>query len=115
MILRDLDFEAMKECADMVTGTHDFESFTYSSDEQPSTNCDVTISRFEFGEPLIEYRIRANRFVRHLVRRLVGTILQVGQEKMTVQDFSDLLHKPSKNKSGHGASAKGLILEEVVY
>lgn len=115
MILGDLDIDAMRECAEMVTGSHNFESFTYSSDEQPSTDCEVSHSRFDFTHPLIVYRIKANRFVRHMVRRLVGTILQVGQGKMAVQDFSDLLHKPSKNKSGHGASAKGLILEEVVY
>lgn len=115
MLLGDLDFNAMKDCAKQVKGTHDFESFTYSSEEQPSTDCEVTFSQFEFNDPLIVYRIRANRFVRHMVRRLIGTMLQVGQGKLTVNDFSDLLHKPSKNKSGHGASAKGLILEEVVY
>lgn len=115
MILGDLDLGAMKDCADLVAGSHDFESFTYSSDEQPGTTCEVTHSRFDFDNPLIVYRIKANRFIRHMVRRLVGTMLQVGQGKMAVQDFSDLLHKPSKNKSGHGASAKGLILEKVDY
>lgn len=115
MILRDLNMDAMKRCAEILLGRHDFESFTYSSDEQPSTTCEVSASDFEFGDPLITYHIEANRFVRHMVRRLIGTMLQVGQGKMTVEDFSDLLHKPSKNKSGHGASAKGLILEKVRY
>lgn len=115
MVLGDLDLDAMQECADMVLGKHDFESFTYSSDEQPSTACEVTMSELKFGDPLITYRVEANRFVRHMVRRLIGSMLQVGQDKMTVEDFSDLLHKPSKNKSGYGASAKGLILEKVGY
>lgn len=115
MILGELDLDGMKECSDMLEGTHDFESFTYSSEEQPRTNCEVLLSRFDFGNPVITYRIKANRFLRHMVRRLVGTMLQVGQEKMTVEQFADYLHKPSKNKSGHGASAKGLILEKVEY
>ena len=115
MILGDLNREAMKRCAGMIQGVHDFESFTYSSEEQPSTECEVFLSELEFGEPLIRYRIRANRFIRHMVRRLVGMIFQVGQGKRTVAEFEDYLHKPSKNKSGHGASAKGLILESVQY
>jgi tRNA pseudouridine38-40 synthase len=115
MILGDLEHEAMQECADMITGTHDFESFTYSSEEQPRTDCEVTLSEIEFGDPLIMYRIRANRFVRHMVRRLVGTIIHVGQGKRSVAEFEDYLHRPSKNKSGHGAPSKGLILENVTY
>jgi tRNA pseudouridine38-40 synthase len=115
MILGDLDLNKMKECSDMIEGTHDFESFTHSSEEQPRTSCDIMLSRFDFGDPLITYRIKANRFLRHMVRRLVGTMLQVGQGKMNVKQFSDFLHKPSKNKNGHGASAKGLILEKVEY
>lgn len=115
MILGELNLKAMQECAELVKGVHDFESFTYSSDEQPRTNCEVILSQFEFGDPVISYRIKANRFLRHMVRRLIGTMLQVGQEKMTVEQFADLLHKPSKNKNGHGASAKGLILEKIGY
>jgi len=115
MILGDLNRDAMKRCAAMIQGVHDFESFTYSSEEQPSTECEVFFSELEFSEPLISYRIRANRFIRHMVRRLVGTMFQVGQGKRSVAEFEDYLHKPSKNKSGHGAFAKGLILESVGY
>jgi len=117
MILGDLDLDAIQECAEMVVGSHDFESFTYSSEEQPGTVCEVSVSQFDVQgpDPLITYRIKANRFIRHMVRRLVGTMIQVGQGKLRVSDFADLLHKPSKNKSGHGASAKGLILEKVEY
>lgn len=115
MILGDLNRDAMQECAEMLKGLHNFESFTYSSEEQPATDCEVLLSEFDFGEPLIGYRIRANRFVRHMVRRLVGTMIQVGKGKRSVADFKDYLHKPSKNKSGHGASPKGLILEKVTY
>lgn len=115
MILGDLNRDAMQECAEIIEGLHNFESFTYSSEEQPRTDCKVVLSEFEFDEPLIWYHIGANRFVRHMVRRLVGTMIQVGEGKRSVADFEDYLHKPSKKKSGHGASAKGLILEKVTY
>lgn len=115
MVLGEFDQAGMSECAGMILGTHNFESFTYSTEEQPGTDCTVSISEFTFGDPLIRYRIKANRFIRHMVRRLVGTMLLVGQGKKTADEFADLLHKPGKNKSGHGSSAKGLILEKVEY
>jgi len=114
-VFKELDTEAMAECADMITGKHCFESFTKSSAEQPDTECEVYISEFKFEEPLITYRIKANRFVRYMVRRLVGTMIQVGLGKKKVDYFTDLLRKPSNEKSGYGASAKGLILEKVEY
>ena len=115
MILDDLDVEKMKACSEMVLGNHDFESFTYSSEEQPGTQCRVYASAWSVNEPVIYYRIRANRFIRHMVRRLVGSMMQVGRGKMEVEEFENLLQTPRTDKSGHGASSKGLILEKVEY
>ncbi|MFO7846090.1 MAG: hypothetical protein R6V27_05955, partial [Balneolaceae bacterium] len=64
---------------------------------------------------IITYDVTANRFVRHMVRRLVGTMLQVGTGKSSVSYFEDLLYHPNPAKSGHGVSAKGLILQKVGY
>lgn len=115
MILEDLDIEAMNMCAEMIKGTHNFESFTRADNENPNAECEVLLSELQVNQHLITYHIAANRFVRHMVRRLAGTMIKVGQGKRTVGEFADLLHKPDKNKSGHGASAKGLILEKVEY
>lgn len=115
MILEELDINAMKECAQLVCGVHNFESFTKSAEDQPDPMCEVLLSKLEADGPLIIYRIKANRFVRHMVRRLVGTMIRVGQGKLRTEDFAGLLHNPSKEKSGHGAAAKGLILEKVEY
>lgn len=115
MILDDLDMEAMEVCAQSIPGVHDFESFTRLDPDQPQTECEVMHSQFSQDGRLILYRIRANRFLRHMVRRLVGTMVQVGQGKRTIEEFDHLLKHPVKEKSGHGAAAKGLILEKVEY
>lgn len=115
MILEDLDLKVMDHCARVILGTHDFESFTKSNSEQENTRCTVRFSEFTRQDHKITYRIKANRFLRHMVRRLVGTITQVGQGQRTVDNFEFLLHNPSKEESGHGAAAKGLILEAVEY
>lgn len=115
MILEDLNTELMRTCADMIKGTHNFDSFTRPDNENPNSECEVSLSELYVDQHLITYRIAANRFVRHMVRRLTGTMIQVGQGKRTLEEFTDLLNNPHKDKSGYGASAKGLILEKVKY
>ena len=115
LVLQDLDEAAMKKCANLVEGEHNFDSFTKPDNQNPSSDCAVSYSAFSQTDSTLTYTIQANRFVRHLVRRLVGTMLEVGKGKRTVEEFKNLLLKPSKNKNAHGAPAKGLILEKVGY
>ena len=115
MILDDLHIEAMKQCAQKVFGAYNFDSFTKPDNDNPDSICEVMESGFSVADPLLIYHIEANRFVRHMVRRLVGTMIEVGQGKRTVDEFKDMIDNPSKDKNGHGAAAKGLILEKVAY
>lgn len=66
----NLDRQKMQACADYIAGTHDFKNFCKVSDQQKGTVCAIEHSTFEFDKPQIIYRIRANRFVHHMVRRL---------------------------------------------
>ena len=115
MILEGLDLDRMMDCAGLIMGTHDFESFTKSGEEQPETECTIIESEFEVNRHLVTYRVKANRFLRHMVRRLVGSMYQVGRGKWSPGRFDELLTNPSRKHSGHGAAARGLILEKVEY
>ena len=115
LILQPLEIEAMAHCAAMIKGTHNFDSFTKPDNDNPDSRCEVILSEFRTASPMLSYYIEANRFVRHMVRRLVGTMLEVGKGKKTVKEFEDMIAKPSKEKNGHGAAAQGLILEKVSY
>lgn len=115
MVLDELDMEALQFCAQKIRDTHNFDSFTKPDNENPDSVCEVTCSKFSERDSLLIYHIEANRFVRHMVRRLVGTMIKVGQGKRTTGEFANMLDKPSKQKHGHGAAAKGLILEKVKY
>ena len=115
MVLEQLDVPAMRECAEMILGRHDFESFTISSEDQERTECEIMQSEFSMDGHLLIYRTRANRFLRRMVRRLAGTMIRVGQGKSTVEEFRRLLEQPTADKGGHSAAAKGLILESVEY
>src|SRR5699024_9795710 len=115
LVLQPLDLYAMKKCARQIKGSHNFDSFTKPDNQNPSSECKVFESRFSTSDGLWCYHIRADRFVRHLVRRLVGTMLEVGKGRCEIDEFENLLHQPDKNKHAHGAPAKGLILKEVGY
>ncbi len=110
-----LEWPAMQKCAEMIEGEHNFENFSKTEKDQTDAICKVLLSSFEKKDHLIIYRIQANRFVRHMVRRLAGTILQVGKGKKSVEYFADLLHHPGGHKNSHGITAKGLILEKITY
>lgn len=115
MVLGELNMEAVCDCAQMIKGTHNFEGFTKLSNEQSDAICEVTVSEVKQKDSLIMYRIKANRFVRHMVRRLVGTMIKVGQGKLTTDDFALLMENTAKDINSHGAAAKGLILERIYY
>jgi tRNA pseudouridine38-40 synthase len=115
LVLQDLDLKAVRYCVELVKGTNNFDSFTKPDNQNPSSTCEVMQSNLIRQDDLWIYRIEANRFVRHLVRRLVGTMLEVGKGKRSVDEFEDMIQQPSKNKHGHGAAAKGLVLEKVRY
>lgn len=112
---RALDGEAMRRCASMVKGEHDFGGFSKIEDDQRDAVCTVLESELHREGHLITYRIRANRFVRHMVRRLVGSMLQVGKGKWSEEHFRRLLEQQPPGEQGYGAPAKGLILEKVEY
>lgn len=115
MILDPLDLDAMRKCAGMIAGTHDFESFTRSGDGNDNTECTVRRSELEVNDHLISYQISANRFLQHMVRRLIGTIGRVGRGKRSVDEFREMLEHPRTDIGGHGAPAHGLFLEQVEY
>ena len=114
LVTRPLDLEAMRQCANLVEGRHDFRALA-QEEESKTCICEVSESRWEQQEYRLTYTVTANRFLRHLVRRLVGTMLEVGRGKLTVVEFESLLTDPDSSVRPHKAAAKGLTLLQVAY
>lgn len=112
---RTLNIELMKDCAGKVKGTHNFDKFSKANKDQQNSVCTVDISTLEKDDFLLTYRVRANRFVHHTVRRLVGTMLEVGKGKMKAEQFEELLEDQETDLTSTGIAGKGLILENVDY
>jgi len=110
-----LDLDAMNGAARDLIGTHDFSSFQGSPTETENPVCAVTtlsVARFE-EEVLVE--VEANRFLKQMVRAIVGTLLDVGRGKRSAGDMAGILAAKDRAQAGPTAPAHGLYLVRVDY
>lgn len=110
-----LDVGAIRRCAIPLTGMHDYSSFTDQAADEGSTIVKVSdVSVGEFG-PLIVIRIRGSHFLRKMVRRIVGAMVDVARGKAPNTLLSDALERPAQRVVNQTAPPSGLFLEAVAY
>lgn len=114
-VARPLDLGAMREAAAKVCGEHDFSSFRAAGCEAAHPVRCIFESTVSQQDNLVTYRIEANGFLRHMVRNLVGTFVEVGLGKRTPEDVELLLAARNRNLAGPTAPAHGLCLTAVKY
>jgi len=115
--IRDrLDVERMKRAADHFIGTHDFASFAGAGGDDEVTIRDVqALSIFRNRGGIIEIYVEANAFLRHMVRNLAGTLVEVGRGKRDPGEMPDVIDAKDRAAAGETAPACGLFLVEVKY
>jgi tRNA pseudouridine38-40 synthase len=113
----DIDPGVLHRCAGQITGSHDFINFCIPPEvDEMTTICEITESRWEErSDDEWVYRIEGNRFLRHMVRRLVGTMIKTAAGKVPEEEFHALLHGPARSEKGFAAPSRGLTLEKVTY
>jgi tRNA pseudouridine38-40 synthase len=110
-----LDISTMNQAANMLKGTHDFTSFSKKHTQVFTNDCSITEAVWsKEGEELV-FRVKGNRFLRGMVRALVGTMVKTARGKMSVQDVVDILGARNNALADFSAPAHGLFLEEVIY
>ena len=110
-----LDVEAMKAAADALAGEHDFSAFALAGGAHRSPRRRIYCAGFEETGKQIVFRVCGVGFLRGMVRSLVGTLLEVGRGRRTVESFAALLEGDSRSAAGATAPAQGLTLERVAY
>lgn len=111
-----LDFEAMNEAAQLLIGKQDFASFCRTNTDVKTTICDLTRAEWQvIGDGHAVFTISADRFLRNMVRAVVGTLFEVGRGKMTKDQFSEVIAKHNRCAAGDSAPAEGLYLTQVTY
>lgn len=110
------DFELMNKAAQILLDTTDFTSFSKLHTDTRTNNCRVTEARWkEMGQGLWVFTITADRFLRNMVRAIVGTLMDVGRHKLTVEGFADVVSSLDRCRAGDSAPAYGLFLEKIDY
>jgi len=113
---RPLDLEAMRAALDRLVGRHDFAGFQSTGSSVRSTVRQVlAASLARKADGLVTISLEADGFLRHMVRSIVGTLVEVGADRMTPDDLADILKDKDRARAGPTAPAHGLCLKAVKY
>jgi tRNA pseudouridine38-40 synthase len=110
-----LDFPRMNEAAAILQEYTDFTSFSRSHTDVKTNNCRIKKAYWEKEDEFWVFTIEANRFLRNMVRAIVGTLLEVGRGKCSLEDFRKIIEGKERGKAGTSAPARALFLYEVKY
>lgn len=110
-----LNVELMNEAATHIIGKHDFSSFRASSCGAPHPVKDIKAAQFRREGELLLFEIEATGFLHHMVRNIVGTLIDVGMGRRTTGSFKELLDLKDRRLAGVTAPPHGLFLKDVKY
>lgn len=110
-----LDYDAMNRAAELLIGTHDFASFCKVHTDVKTTICTITHAQWTTDGDGAIFTITADRFLRNMVRAVVGTLLEVGRHRLTAEGFAEVIATHSRQAAGQSAPAEGLFLTSVRY
>lgn len=116
IIGKPLDFEAMNRAAETLFDYTDFTSFSKLHTDVKTNNCRIMHARWEqTSETEWVFTIQADRFLRNMVRAIVGTLFEVGRGKLSIEGFRQVIEQKDRGKAGTSAPGHALFLEDVGY
>lgn len=110
-----VDIDLLNSASKLILGEQDFTSFSKSNKKIVNRNCQIYESIWKEDKSILNYHITGNRFLHHMVRYLVGTMLEIGKNNYSIKQFKDLLLNPRENVQIFKAPSKGLVLKQVDY
>ncbi len=115
-VLSELDTVAMENAAHLLIGNHDFTSFSKRSEDVNHYRSIIEVAEWSFEGDRLIFRIKANRFVRGMVRALVGALVSIGKGKLMSEEFSELLNSPTElDRARFISPPEGLNLWRIEY
>lgn len=110
-----LNVDEMNKAAKLLIGTQDFTSFSKLHTDVNNNICTVTQAKWETVGDKITFTISANRFLRNMVRSIVGTLIEVGKNQITIDDFVKIIDSKNRQNAGQSIPACGLALCDIEY
>lgn len=112
---KTLDVQTMNEAAALLTGTHDFQCFSKVKTNVNNFICEIMSAKWEIENDRLTFKITANRFLRGMVRAIVGTLTDIGTGKISMNDLQNIIQSRDRKMAGANVPAEGLYLVDVKY
>ena len=110
------DFELMNRAARVLMEYKDFTSFSKVNTDTKTNDCTITEARWDrVGEDQWRFTVTANRFLRNMVRAIVGTLMEVGRGRMTIEQLRSVIEAKDRCRAGDSVPGNALFLVEVLY
>lgn len=110
-----LDLDLMNEAAKLLLATDDFTSFAKLHSDAKTNICRVTEAEWKMEGKMAVFTISADRFLRNMVRAIVGTLVDVGRGKMTIDDFKKVIERKDRCSAGQSMPGEALFLWDITY
>lgn len=112
---KTLNIELMNEAAETLKKYTDFSCFSKSNTDTFTNDCNITLAKWRKVDDKLVFTVTANRFLRNMVRAIVGTLLEIGTRKINLKDLEKIIHSKNRSNAGTSVPAHGLYLTEVNY
>ena len=113
-LYKEPDMSLMNQACSMLLEYNDFAAFSKKGDTA-TTLCDLMEAEWKLVDGQLHFHVKANRFLRNMVRALVGTLLEVGYGKLELSEIQKILDSKDRSRSGKSVAAKGLFLADIGY
>ncbi|KDN56098.1 tRNA pseudouridine(38-40) synthase TruA [Flavobacterium seoulense] len=113
--IQDLDIDLMNEAAKLLFNHTNFQSFSKVNTDVNTFDCTIFEAYWKEESNKLIFTISANRFLRNMVRSIVGTLVNIGLHKITLADFNAIIESKSRDKAGFSVPAHGLYLTKIEY
>ena len=111
----NVDVNKMRQAAGLLPHYTDFQCFSKVHTDVNNFNCIVHLAEFEKRGDLLVFKIRANRFLRNMVRAIVGTLIEVGKGNVSIEEFKKIIESKDRREAGTSIDAHALYLSKVEY
>ena len=110
-----LDIDKMNLACNILKEYSDFGSFAKLHSDNKTNICDLMEAQWEIKDELLVFTIKADRFLRNMVRAIVGTMVDIGQGKTSLDELPNIIESKDRNRAGRSAPAQGLFLTDIKY
>lgn len=114
-VKQNLDVEKMNEASKILLDYKDFQCFSKSNTDVKTYNCTISMAAWALQNNELHFTIKADRFLRNMVRAIVGTLVNIGLGKLEVRDLHHIIKSKNRSEAGFSVPAQGLYLTKIEY